>query len=98
MKRCGSHLESRAVWVDRRFPEKDGDRSLTTLLNCKEERCDARRSPAYVDRRAWVAKEQHDHRGVPYSGEIMAPFSSTNADLAFVPGMLELVGNLGYKL
>merc|ERR1712094_108675 len=34
----------------------------------------------------------------PYSGEIMAPFSSTNADLAFVPGMLELVGNLGYKL
>merc|ERR1712048_175680 len=26
----------------------------------------------------------------PYSGEIMAPFSSTNADLAFVPGMLEL--------
>merc|ERR1712066_1132773 len=28
----------------------------------------------------------------PYSGEIMAPFSTTNADLAFVPGMLEVVG------
>jgi len=32
----------------------------------------------------------------PYAGEIMAPFSTTNADLAFVPGMLEAVGKLGY--
>jgi hypothetical protein len=34
----------------------------------------------------------------PYAGEIMAPFSTTNADLAFVPEMLGLIGNLGYKI
>jgi hypothetical protein len=38
-----------------------------------------------------------DGLGIPaYSGEIMAPFSSTNADLAFVPEMLKVVGTLGY--
>jgi len=38
-----------------------------------------------------------DGLGLPqYSGEIMAPFSSTNADLAFVPDMLKVVGTLGY--
>merc|ERR1711981_1113605 len=38
-----------------------------------------------------------DGLGLPqYSGEIMAPFSSTNADLAFVPEMLKVVGTLGY--
>merc|ERR1712118_637757 len=32
----------------------------------------------------------------PYSGEIIAPFSTTNTDLAFVPEMLKVVGTLGY--
>merc|ERR1712029_1130070 len=32
----------------------------------------------------------------PYSGEIMAPFSEVNADLAYVPEMLKVVGTLGY--
>merc|ERR1712072_821019 len=32
----------------------------------------------------------------PYSGEIMAPFSAVNADLAYVPEMLKVVGTLGY--
>merc|ERR1739838_1209645 len=34
----------------------------------------------------------------PYAGEIMAPFTTTNSALAFVPEMMSFVGNLGYKL
>jgi hypothetical protein len=38
-----------------------------------------------------------DGLGLPqYAGEPMAPFSEINADLAFVPEMLKVVGTLGY--
>jgi len=38
-----------------------------------------------------------DGLGLPqYSGEIMAPFTEVNSDLAYVPEMLKVVGTLGY--
>ena len=38
-----------------------------------------------------------DNIGIaPYAGEIMAPFSATDANLAYVNEMLGVVGKLGY--